>query len=336
MSTRSVLGLIYTLEGLKACGITVEPTLKKYGMSLDKISPDAEIERSLELQIYKELAEQFNDPLIGLKIGRGMSLAGYGQFIMVLMAAENAWEALKTGIRYQQLTYLFGHMSLETGERESAITITPVPLPAACQRFLIDRDISGTFQLVEDIQQNIGSSLDPVRIEMPYPEPDNAEAYEKRFRCPVAFGKDKVKAVIRTQDLAIRFPGANRTAYALYQKQCEKMIQAREENAGQLATSIKSYLGLFTSDLPKAEDAAMTFGVSERTLRRKLSAEGTTFRKILDDVRSSKARDLLINTQLTIESIAHELGYAEAAAFVHAFRRWENTSPAQYRQQSKA
>lgn len=336
MSTRSVLGLIYTLEGLKDCGVPIQPTLSRYGLSLDKISPDAEIERSLELQIYNDLSKEFADPLIGLKIGKGMSLAGYGQFIMVLMSCENAWEALKTGIKYQQLTYLFGQLSIETtGERESAISINPVPLPSSCRRFLIDRDISGTFQLIQDIQQNIGSSISPVRIEIPYPKPESTDAYEKRFQCPVVFGKDKIRAIIKTKDLAIRFPGANRTAYALYQKQCEQMINAREQQAGALADSIKNYLTLFSENIPKAEEAAITFGLSERTLRRRLNQEGTSFRELLDEIRSNKAKHLLLNTQDTIELIAHELGYAESAAFVHAFRRWENTSPAKYRTQHR-
>ena len=94
---------------------------------------------------------------------------------------------------------------------------------------------------------------------------------------------------------------------------------------------MKKYLSLFSEKLPGAEAAAITFGMSERSLRRKLSQEGTSFRKLLDEVKSRKAKQLLLNTQLTIDAIAQELGYAESAAFVHAFRRWENTSPAQYR-----
>ncbi|MDX1693431.1 MAG: AraC family transcriptional regulator [Ketobacteraceae bacterium] len=331
MSTRSVLGLVYTLEALKAHGFSVDPILDKYGLSLDTLSPEAEVERSLELQIYTELMDQMDDPLTGLYIGKRMSLAGYGQFIMLLMSCQNAWEALKTGEKYQQLTYLFGQLSMETGEKESALVITPVPLPKRCERFLIDRDISGTYQLISDIQQNIGVSVKPLRIEIPYPRPPEHAAYEERFGCPVHFGKDRIRAVISNKDLAIRFPGANRTAFALYQKQCDLVLSQRDSQAGQLADNIAKYLALFSEKLPTAEDAAVTFGLSQRSLRRKLSQEGTSFRKLLDDVKSRKAIRLLLNTRMTIEAIAQELGYAEAAAFVHAFRRWENDSPAQYR-----
>lgn len=335
MSTRSVLGLVFTLEALKSCGIRIDPILKKYGISLSSISPDAEIERSLELQIYTELAQHMDDPLIGLKIGKGMSLAGYGPFIMLLMSCQNAWEAFKTGERYQQLTYLFGQLSMETGEKESALVIAPVPLPEACRRFLIDRDISGTYQLIRDIQQNIGVSVTPIRVELPYPRPVEFIAYEERFQCPVEFGKDRIRAIIDNRDLAIRFPGANRTAYSLYRKQCDQVLSHREHQASALAKYIKQYLTLFSDKLPSAEAAAMTFGMSERSLRRKLSQEGSSYRKLLDEVKSEKARQLLLTTRLTIEAIAQELGYAEAAAFVHAFRRWEKESPAQYRIQRR-
>ncbi|MCG8316752.1 MAG: AraC family transcriptional regulator [Pseudomonadales bacterium] len=331
MSTRSVLGLVFTLEALKSYGVPIEPVLKEYGISLTNISPEAEIERTLELQIYAEVAEKLTDPLTGLNIGRGMSLAGYGQFIMLLMSCQNSWEAFKIGVRYQQLTYLFGQLSLETGERESALVIHPVPLPKICERFLIDRDISGTYQLIQDIQQNIGVATQPLKIELPYPKPPEYQAYEDRFNCPVEFGCDQVRAYISNRDLAIRFPGANRTAFSLYQKQCDQMLSQRDNKESALSDNVKKYLSLFSEKLPGAEAAAITFGMSERSLRRKLSQEGTSFRKLLDEVKSRKAKQLLLNTQLTIDAIAQELGYAESAAFVHAFRRWENTSPAQYR-----
>lgn len=335
MSTRSVLGLVYTLEALKAYGVAIDPVLKKYGISLKNISPDAEIERALEIQIYNELAEQMDDPLTGLNIGKGMSLAGYGQFIMLLMSCQNAWEAFKTGEKYQQLTYLFGQISLETGEKESALVITPVPLPKGCERFLIDRDVSGTYQLISDIQHNIGVKISPLKIEMPYPKPPEYQAYEERFGCPVEFGKQTIRTLIRNRDLAVRFPGANRTANLLYRKQCDQILSQRENRESHLADNIKKYLMLFSEKLPSAEAAAITFGFSERSLRRKLSQEGTSFRKLSDEVKSRKAKELLLNTKLTIEAIAQELGYAEAAAFVHAFRRWESTSPAQYRSKNQ-
>ncbi|HCB39696.1 MAG TPA: AraC family transcriptional regulator, partial [Gammaproteobacteria bacterium] len=40
---------------------------------------------------------------------------------------------------------------------------------------------------------------------------------------------------------------------------------------------------------------------------------------------------LLLHSTLPIEAIANQLGYTEAAAFIHAFQRWANATPAKYR-----
>jgi AraC-like DNA-binding protein len=69
-----------------------------------------------------------------------------------------------------------------------------------------------------------------------------------------------------------------------------------------------------------------------RSLRRQLSEDGQSFRDLLAEARYAKARDLLRQTDLPVEEIAAQIGYAESAAFIHAFRRWAGQSPRAYRQ----
>ena len=49
MSTRSILGVLYILRGLRELGEDISPVLDRYGIDLDKVDPTARIERSLEL-----------------------------------------------------------------------------------------------------------------------------------------------------------------------------------------------------------------------------------------------------------------------------------------------
>ena len=111
MSNRSILGLLYILRGLRELGEDIAPVLDRYGIDLNKVDPTARIERSLELKIYVEVAYRLKDPLAGLKVGTFFGFAGYGPLTMLLMTCANSYEALKIGIRYQQLTFLFGHLS---------------------------------------------------------------------------------------------------------------------------------------------------------------------------------------------------------------------------------
>jgi AraC-like DNA-binding protein len=76
---------------------------------------------------------------------------------------------------------------------------------------------------------------------------------------------------------------------------------------------------------------ARSLGLVPRTLRRQLSAEGTVFETIRDDVRFNAARELLALTDLPVGEIADALAFASHSAFGQAFRRWSGSSPTAWR-----
>ena len=76
---------------------------------------------------------------------------------------------------------------------------------------------------------------------------------------------------------------------------------------------------------------AAALAVSRRTLTRHLAEEGTSFRGILDDVRSDFARAMLQDRSVSIGDIAFFLQYSEPAAFHRSFRRWTGQTPSALR-----
>lgn len=71
--------------------------------------------------------------------------------------------------------------------------------------------------------------------------------------------------------------------------------------------------------------------MSGRTLRKRLTAEGTSYRILLDEVREHLAEELLLAGGLPVEAIAHRLGYVEVSSFSQAFRRWKGVGPREFR-----
>ena len=337
MSSRPIIGLIYTLRGLQTIGENIQPVLDQFGLDLDTIDPAAPIERSLELEVLAALAGHLKDPLAGLKAGEYFGLAGYGPFVMLLMSCENAYEAFQTGIRYQELTFLTGRLRIEPGEKSSALVLTPLPLPDKVSRFRIDGELSGTFKLIKDLQLSLGLNLSPERIEMPYPEPPEKAAYEKHFRCPVTFGAGhEARAWIPNQYLQIKSPTADPVAHRVYRDQCDQLLVSRQKNRAEGAVArVVNHLKLFSGDYPAIGSVANALGVAERTLRRQLADEGTSFRKVLDQVRYEKASELLKSTAMPVEQMARQMGYREPASFIRAFQRWSGTSPAAFRRQMR-
>ena len=58
---------------------------------------------------------------------------------------------------------------------------------------------------------------------------------------------------------------------------------------------------------------------------------GYNFKTYLILVRLSKAKDLLVNSNLTIAEIADRIGYGSESLFVRMFKKYENTTPTKYR-----
>ncbi len=79
------------------------------------------------------------------------------------------------------------------------------------------------------------------------------------------------------------------------------------------------------------EDIAAEMQMTSRTLRRHLTAEGATFRALLEEVRSALAEELMATASLTHGEIAERLGYADVTTFIEAFRRWKGVPPSAYR-----
>lgn len=331
MTTRSILGLMYTVQALLQMGEDVAPVLARHGLALETMDPSARIDRALELQIHTEIAERLRDPLAGLKSGRQFGFAGYGPLTMLLMTAANGLEAIRIGVHYQCLTYLYSTLDFVPGARTGALVLKPIPLPRRAFRFRVDGEMSGTYKLLRDMQATLGVDIRPERVDMPYPRPREADAYSAHFGCPVTFGEKLGRFWIRNEDLQRPFPTHDAAAHAVYRRLCDEQLQAQQRNVQELSQRVALHLELYKERLPDAARIARFFGLSERSFRRHLAEEGASYRALVAQARYRKAQTLLRQSGLSVEAIAGQLGYAEPAAFIHAFRRWSGTSPLAFR-----
>jgi len=71
---------------------------------------------------------------------------------------------------------------------------------------------------------------------------------------------------------------------------------------------------------------ARGLGIGERTLRRELAAQGSSFRALVDEARRQRARTALTRG-VALSEAASFAGFADASAFSHACRRWFGKPP---------
>ncbi|RMF15847.1 MAG: AraC family transcriptional regulator [Gammaproteobacteria bacterium] len=321
---RSVLGFAFTADALRRFfRVPVDDVLAPFGLSLAHLDPDAGLERSFELKLLEALLAHVRDPVAGFKLGGRFTLPGYGPFAMLLMSCPNAFEACKVGIHYQSLAYLFGDLSFDLGPEESAIDLKPWKLPPKVARFIMDRDIAGTLKLMDDIARLYDQPVTLKTLWMPYPRPEEAAFYESQVPAPIVWGQDRARLVADTREFARTFDRANPVAYRFYKRICDQLIEAPDEKSAPLSSHILDYLRLFSGQFPDIRATAHFLDIPERTLRRRLREEGTSFRTLLDTVRRDRAKHLLASGNLTMDQVARELGYSETAALYRAMRRWD-------------
>lgn len=333
MSTRSVLGLLYTTKAFKELGYPIDDLLQRYGLHTDTLDANARIDRATELEILCDICALNPDPLIGMSIGSQMGIAGYGPLSMLVMTCQNAYEACQMGVRYQALAYLFGDIKLHLGSEQSELSLEPMTIPAAINQFVILRDLAGTYRFVRDIFQMNDRPIKLSEVTLSFELKGQQAKVETLFQCPVRFSQQNNTLRLPSHYLKAPFPQGNTNAFDMYREQCDKLLLQASDLGGTLHHSLYRYLNMFNFDYPSVVEAANTFGMSERTFRRQLKREGYSYQKVLDQVRFDKAKTWLSESLVSIEQIANKLGYQEAAAFNHAFKRWSGRSPSQYRKQ---
>ena len=71
--------------------------------------------------------------------------------------------------------------------------------------------------------------------------------------------------------------------------------------------------------------------MSERTLQRRITDEGATFRALLVEARQELGRRLLSDAAIGIDEVAYLLGYQDTSSFYRSFREWEGMTPNHWR-----
>lgn len=113
-----------------------------------------------------------------------------------------------------------------------------------------------------------------------------------------------------------------------------RLARAQVQAAGRATIVQKASRALRTLLLHgkgSGDDVAQALAIHRRTLNRRLRAEGTTFRKVLDCVRFAVAKEMLEDSGVSIPEIAASLGYADYVSFTRAFRRWTGNTPGAWR-----
>jgi AraC-like DNA-binding protein len=183
-----------------------------------------------------------------------------------------------------------------------------------------------------------GERLSTLRVELARPKPnrsDQLRAYARFFGGPVSFRAPRSKLVYAQAALLRPIAGCDLRLAVLLRQQAEARLE-RCERPATLREQVSQWLrAQLCAGQPDPEALARAFHMSGRTLRRRLSAVGCSYRELLDEVRHEEALRLMQSAEIAVSEAAHRLGFEDASAFARAFRRWTGVTPSQLKRQPR-
>jgi AraC-like DNA-binding protein len=191
--------------------------------------------------------------------------------------------------------------------------------------------VDGIFAaLVGLAQRGTGKPIKPRRIELTRRRA-HAAVLRAHFGCDIRFDAPFDVLVFDEAALALPLVTHNAALLTVLVPGLESALE-RDGKARTLVDDVRVALGQrICGERPAVEKIAKALGMSPRTLQRRLGELGTTYQKLLDDVRHRSARRLLANTDLGAGEVAFLLGFEELNSFTRAFHTWEGKTPTSWR-----
>jgi len=260
----------------------------------------------------------------GLLVGRRWGLAQFGALGDLMRHSGTVGEALRSMAVYQRLNTDSAAVFLLEQEGTLSMGYAIYRKDVRHPDQIYDTALAITCNLLREL---CGSRWVASEVVFSRAEPVDQTPYRQHFRARLRFDREYS---------AVRFP-AHWQAQPIPGAEAERRLALTAtleaaDGGGQLVSQLHRALRLLLlAGKRSGDDLAQALLLHRRTLSRRLRAQGTTFQKVLDEVRFGVARHLLERTRIPIEEVAAALCYADVRAFMHAFRRWTGTTPAQWR-----
>jgi AraC-like DNA-binding protein len=265
------------------------------------------------------------EPGIGILFGLQTYTSAHGYLGFAVMSARTLRQAVELTIEYSPIrtTALAFGLRVE-GTKAHLVVYERADLGTA-RDLILSAVLIGIWQIGNVLLgREIRDSL--VHLSMPMPD------YYKRFRQvrpSVRFGQPEHALVFDAALLEQPLASADPASLRLLSEECERRLRVLWSRTG-LVDRVERLVIRSEGGLRSLDEVAGALGVSERTLRRRLADEHTTFAALRDGALRERATLLLRAHDLSVDQVAQRLGYANLGNFIRAFRRWTGQTPSSF------
>ncbi|MES2424990.1 MAG: AraC family transcriptional regulator [Pseudomonadota bacterium] len=272
-----------------------------------------------------EAMRELDDEALGW-FSRRLPWGSYGMLARASLSAPDLGTALRRWCRHHALLADDVLLRLEVTRQTATLTLIEQrslgPAREFCTVTLL-RNLHGVACWLID------SRIGLQQVELPFDAPAHAAVYPVLFPGPVRFGATRAALQFDARYLALPLRRDDKALDAMLAHALALIVRPYRRDrllVQRVRTLLLSQPGART-----AEGLAHALNVSTRTLHRQLHEEGASLQALKDEVRQSRAMELLGRSSRPVKQIAMAVGFGNEKSFARAFRQWTGESPADYR-----
>jgi AraC-like DNA-binding protein len=323
------------VDALLRDGVSVDDALRDLDVKPSELhSPDTLVSVEQLLSACRIAMKLSRDPILPFRIGSSIHVSTYGMFGYAILCGTDFRRTFEFCVRYHVLAAPLVGISYVERDGMCCWTIDPILhrlIDERLYRFIVEMQMGVHISLQRDI---MGPAFTPYEVRLTYSQCEDFRLTEDLLGCEIRFNQPANQLVFDAKWLDGPANLGNRTTYAAVVAMCDELLTDLTYRSG-VAGKVRAYLLQDLASRPTLAAIAERVGSTTRTLRRQLDHQGTSFRELLDELRSQVAIRYLRDTVMTSEDIAVSLGFSDAANFRHAFRRWTGKTPSEFRRRTE-
>jgi len=266
-------------------------------------------------------------PYLGLFVGNIMTVSHHGFAGLTCITQPTLRECSETTARLCRELFPALDMSVHEADGLVWLAIDENVSLAPFTHYFMELNSISFYNIVCDL---VGREpeLMPIAVEFAYPEPEWGHVYRRYFKCPVRFDCPQTRIVRRAGSADFELPLGNRLMAMTAEKSLFQRIPTRAMQF--LPLKLRHFLVRSYGAMPSLERAASEFGMSGRTMRRRLAEDGTSYQQEVDVIRERFARGYFARGGHSLTELSEVLGFSSTQAFSRAFQRWTGESAQTY------
>ena len=308
-------------EAAREFGISPEQCLENTGLkSFDLYNSDTRVTIAQELEaIANFLRHAPYRPGLGIEVGRRYRPEVFGVWGYAILSSPTLRVSLKTASDYSNLSFIIATMRLDESGRRPKVTFDTAGLSTQAKSFVLERHLTVLDNFAKILMPDLPFRQFEFRTTVT--DPEFAQALRRELGLRVSLNESVDAFVLPARVLDRPLPQHDPAVMADCLQQCRNLLNQKDETHADWTSRVRDVTLPEINNNPHIGQIASKLGVSERTLCRRLSEEGTSFREILVQARLAIAHELLKTTKLNVSSVAWRTGYSEPSSFVRAFSK---------------